>query len=286
MKRSIVLSLFFVLVFAFSACKSELPVDAPPPMPFSEKNLISEGKFVCAILANLTSRNKIYFQKEECFLKTPPSSLFHPVLALSALESGYLKEDQSLFFWDKTRHPYIRWQKDQNLRSALEYSVHWYFTKLWNEIGPEKGKPLLEKLGAFSNPVPFTRNSFWLDGSYTISPSEFADFLIRLQESPPPFRKKTIATVWDLLKRSPGSLSNASGSHDLPGDWNGVEEYRSDSAFHYTQEEANSWFWVSFQKTNTRWLLLTRVRAVGQPASPLEAAKLASKILQEESVLQ
>ncbi|AYV54726.1 penicillin binding protein transpeptidase domain-containing protein [Leptospira kmetyi] len=283
MKNSF-LSLVLILVWIFS-CKSDPVIPSLPPMPFSEKNLNGEGKFLCAILINQTARNKIYFQKDECFYKTPPSSLFHPYLALVALESGYLKEDQSLFFWDKTRHPYIRWQKDQNLKSALEYSVHWYFTKLWNDIGPEKGKPLLEKTGAFSNPVPSTRNSFWLDGSYNVSPSEFADLLIRLQEPAPPFRNKTISTVFNLLKRTPGSLSNASGSHDLTGDWNGVEDYKSDSAFHYTQDEANSWFWTSFQKSNVQWILLTRVRVVGQPSTPLEAAKLASKVLQEESIV-
>ncbi|MDI7155247.1 penicillin-binding transpeptidase domain-containing protein [Leptospira santarosai] len=275
--KTVITSVLFALWFCFCKIDSQ--------KSFSEKSLNGKSKFLCAILVNQTANNKTYFQKNECLHKTPPSSLFHFVLALVSVENGYLKENQSLFFWDKTRYPYIRWQKDQNLKSALEYSVHWYFTKLWNDIGPEKGKSLLEKIETFSAPVPFTQNSFWLDGSYTISPSEFVDFLIRLQEPPPPFRKKTIQTVFDLFKRTPGSLSNASGSHDLSGDWNGVEDYKSDSAFYYTQDETDSWFWVSFQKANVRWLLLTRVRVLGQPTGPLEAATLASQILREESIL-
>nr|WP_061248701.1 penicillin-binding transpeptidase domain-containing protein [Leptospira alstonii] len=279
MKKGVV---FILLVFWILSCKSEPSI---PSQSFSERSLNAEGKFLCAILIDQTANNRIYFQKDECSYKTPPSSLFHSVLALASVESGYLKADQSLFFWDKTRYPYIRWQKDQNLKSALEYSVQWYFTNLWNDIGPEKGKPLLERIGAFHSSVPSVRSSFWADGSYTISPSEFADFLIRLQESSPPFRKKTIQTVWNLLKRPPGSFSNASGSHDLTGDWNGAEDYKSDSAFYYTQDETHSWFWVSFQKADVRWLLLTRVRVLGQPKSPLEAAELASKILREESIV-
>ncbi|EMO46949.1 penicillin-binding transpeptidase domain-containing protein [Leptospira santarosai] len=275
--KTVITSVLFALWFCFCKIDSQ--------KSFSEKSLNGKGKFLCAILVNQTANNKTYFQKNECLHKTPPSSLFHFVLALVSVENGYLKENQSLFFWDKTRYPYIRWQKDQNLKSALEYSVHWYFTKLWNDIGPEKGKSLLEKIETFSAPVPFTQNSFWLDGSYTISPSEFVDFLIRLQEPPPPFRKKTIQIVFDLFKRTPGSLSNASGSHDLAGDWNGAEDYKSDSAFYYTQNETDSWFWVSFQKANVRWLLLTRVRVLGQPTGPLEAATLASQILREESIL-
>lgn len=254
-------------------------------MPFSEKSLKEEGRFVCAILVNLTTRTKVYFHKEECLHKTPPASLYHSILTLIALENGYLKEDQSLFYWDKTRHPYIRWQKDQNLKSALEYSVHWYFTKLWKDIGPEKGKQFLERLNDFSSPVPFSKSSFWLDGSFVVSPSEFADFLIRLQDPSPPFHKKTIQIVSRLLKRSPGTLSNASGSHDLPGDWSGSENYSSDSAFYYNQDEANSWFWTSFQKAEVSWLLLTRIRMKGHPALPLDAAKLGAQILQDEFVL-
>ncbi|WP_241686871.1 penicillin-binding transpeptidase domain-containing protein [Leptospira stimsonii] len=276
---------FFWIFFLLFSCKSEPSVLSLPPMPFSEKNLNWDGKSACAILVNLSARSKIYFQKEECSYKSPPASLFHTILALNALESGYLKEDQSLFFWDKTRHPYIRWQKDQNLRSALEYSVHWYFAKLWNDIGPEKGRQLLEKGNDFTSAVPMTRASFWLDGSYSVSPVEFVDYLIRLQESKPPFRKKTIQTVFGILKRESGSVSNASGNHDLPGNWNGIEEYKSDSAFYYNQEEANSWFWALFQKEGAQWLIFTRVRTTGQPAAPLEAAKLASKVLQEESLL-
>ncbi|AVQ13366.1 Penicillin-binding protein, transpeptidase domain protein [Leptospira santarosai] len=275
--KTVIASVLFALWFCFCKIDSQ--------KSFSEKSLNGKGKFLCAILVNQTANNKTYFQKNECLHKTPPSSLFHSVLALVSVENGYLKENQSFFFWDKTRYPYIRWQKDQNLKSALEYSVHWYFTKLWNDIGPEKGKPLLEKIETFPAPVPFTQNSFWLDGSYTISPSEFVDFLIRLQEPSPPFRKKTVQTVFDLFKRTPGSLSNASGSHDLAGDWSGVEDYKSDSAFYYTQDETDSWFWVSFQKENVRWLLLTRVRVLGQPTGPLEAATLASQILREESIL-
>ncbi|EMY77537.1 penicillin-binding protein, transpeptidase domain protein [Leptospira weilii serovar Ranarum str. ICFT] len=271
---------FILLVFGFLSCKSESSVSHKS---FSERSL--NDRFLCAILINQTANHGIYFQKDECSFKTPPSSLFHSVLALVSVENGYLKADQSFFFWDKTRYPYIRWQKDQNLKSALEYSVQWYFTKLWNDIGPERGKPLLEKIGSFHSSVPSAGNSFWSDGSYTISPLEFADFLIRLQDTSPPFRKKTIGIVWNLLKRSPGSLSNASGSHDLTGDWNGVEDYKSDSAFYYSQDETDSWFWVSFQKENVRWLLLTRVRVLGQPKNPLEAAELASKILREESIL-
>ncbi|WP_243399440.1 penicillin-binding transpeptidase domain-containing protein [Leptospira ellisii] len=274
-------------VAVFLVCRSEPSRSELSPMSFSEKKLGSEnGRFVCAILTNVTARNKIYFQKEECSYKTPPSSLYHPVLTLVALENGYLKEDQSLFFWDKTRYPYIRWQKDQNLGSALEYSVQWYFTKLWNDIGPEKGKQLLERAASFSDPVPPIRAAFWTDGSYSVSPSEFSDFLIRLQETPSRFRTKTIQSVWRYLKRNPGSVSNASGTHDLPGDWNGLQEFVSDSAFYSDKNETHSWFWASFQKSETNWLLLIRVRSVEGPAVPLEAAKLASKILQEESVLK
>lgn len=272
--------LIFLVILSFLSCKINSSNYILSTKSFSEKNLNGN---LCAILINQTTNNKIYFQKDECFYKTPPSSLFHPVLAFISVEGGYLKENQTLLFWDKTRYPYIRWQKDQNLKSALEYSVHWYFTNLWNDIGPEKGKSLLEKIGIFQ--IPNTRNSFWSDGSYTISPSEFADFLMRLQEISPPIRKKTIQTVWDLLKRTPGSYSNATGIHDLSGDWNGVEDYRSDSAFYYTQEETSSWFWVSFQKSNVRWLLLTRVRISGEVTNPLKAAELTSKILKDESII-
>nr|WP_246057289.1 penicillin-binding transpeptidase domain-containing protein [Leptospira gomenensis] len=270
-----------------SSCLGESYRSELPPMSFSEKKITAEeGKYVCAILTNVTARNKIYFQKEECSNKTPPSSLYHAVLALAALENGYLKEDQSLFFWDKTRYPYIRWQKDQNLGSAMEYSVQWYFTKLWNDIGPEKGKQLLERASSFSEPLPANRNTFWNDGSYVVSPSEFSDFLIRLQEPPSPFRKKTIQTVLRHLKRNPGSVSNASGTHDLPGEWNGLQDFVSDSAFYSDKNESHSWFWTSFQKAETNWLLLVRVRSVQGPAVPLEAAKFAAKILQEESLLK
>lgn len=64
-----------------------------------------------------------------------------------------------------------------------------------------------------------------------------------------------------------------------------MEDYRSDSAFYYTQEETSSWFWVSFQKSNIRWLLLTRVRISEQVTSPLKAAELVSKILKDESII-
>lgn len=112
--KTVITSVLFALWFCFCKIDSQ--------KSFSEKSLNGKGKFLCAILVNQTANNKTYFQKNECLHKTPPSSLFHFVLALVSVENGYLKENQSLFFWDKTRYPYIRWQKDQNLKSALEYS--------------------------------------------------------------------------------------------------------------------------------------------------------------------
>ncbi len=86
--------LIFLVILSFLSCKINSSNYILSTKSFSEKSLNGN---LCAILINQTTNNKIYFQKDECFYKTPPSSLFHPVLAFISVEGGYLKENQTLF---------------------------------------------------------------------------------------------------------------------------------------------------------------------------------------------
>lgn len=250
-------------------CSSKLDRESPK-IDKSEPGL--PGKKVCLILADLEEGILAKVGSKACSETAPAMYVFQPVLALAALESGSLKDAHSHSVWDKTKYPYIRWQKDQNLKSALENSSVWYFENLWKDLGAGKLKAWLSKVGLPNSVSSDPNRTFWMDGGYVWTAEEFFLFLGKLFSKDLEVRSKNVGTILEGLNRVPGEVKNPTGSHILSGNWERTGTFYSDSGTGYAGERSVSWYWFYWKKERKALLFLSRVESASETLFPLEAA--------------
>lgn len=103
-----------------------------------------EGSFVLYDLKDDTW--KIY-DMEQATLRTSPNSTYKIYDALFGLEEGIISPDNSFMSWNGTDYPFEAWNMDQNLHSAMQSSVNWYFQKIDEQLGLPVFQNYIRKIG-------------------------------------------------------------------------------------------------------------------------------------------
>lgn len=119
-----------------------------------------------------------------------PCSTFKITNSLIALESGIARDENYMIAYDSlkiprkpwwdTKEPFNHWGQDQTMRSAIRYSVVWYYQELARRIGEDKMTTFLNKINYGNNDISSGLDNFWLCGSLTISAEEQVEFLKKL----------------------------------------------------------------------------------------------------------
>ena len=91
-----------------------------------------EGSFV---LYDLNGDTWNVYDMEQATLRTAPNSTYKIYDALFGLEEGVIAPDDSFMAWDGTNHPFEAWNRNQDLFSAMQSSVNWYFEEIDRQIG-------------------------------------------------------------------------------------------------------------------------------------------------------
>ncbi|GBF38578.1 penicillin-binding transpeptidase domain-containing protein [Leptospira johnsonii] len=269
----------FSLAVLLLSCSVKTGTDSPTVQ--KEELNLSDRK-VCLFLAEMEEGTLLKVGEDNCKKTSPSMYVFQPVLALAALELGTLKDPHGYFPWDKTKFPYIRWQKEQNLRTSLESSTVWYFQKIWMDTGNTKLKTWLSSVG-LPTTVPFEPSrSFWMDGGYSWTAEEFYLFLWKLFNGELGVRKKNLNSVLEGLERNPGEIKNPTGTHKLDGNFGNYSGFYSDSATGYAHGRSVSWYWFFWKGPKRSYLFLSRIESEAETLSPLEAAKFGMEYLREK----
>lgn len=272
--------IFLHILFLIS-CSSGAGTESPS-MRTSE--ISGSDKKVCILLADLEEGILFKAGSNFCRETSPVMYAFQPVLALAALETGTWKDPQGSYPWDKTKYPYIRWQKDQNLRSSLDHSVVWYFQKIWNDTGALKLKTWLSKVGLPTDLPSDSNRVFWMDGGYVWTPEEFFSFLWKFFSKDLEIRPKNRSAVLEGLSRNPGEIRNPSGIHFIRGPWGNAKEFYSDSGTGYGAGRSVSWYWFLWKKERKTFLFLSKVESASETLPPLEAAEFGTNYLRENGL--
>ncbi|EQA37701.1 penicillin-binding protein, transpeptidase domain protein [Leptospira inadai serovar Lyme str. 10] len=272
---------FFILTefFLFLSCGTRKEIS--PPV---EKLAEVPGRKICLIFSELETDETLLVNPKDCKRDLPPLHLFHPMIALAALEIGTLKEPDALYKWDKTKYPYIRWQKDQNLRTALASSTVWYFQKLLTETA---GFKIQNWLAGTDLPKPSTLESgraFWMDGDYALNGEELFFFLKKLVTRKLSVREKNSSMILSGLERTPGEVSNSTGIHRLAGNWGNAEKFYSDSGSAYSAGRSISLFWFYWKFPDKSFLFLSRIESESETLPPLEAARYGTEFLRANGI--
>lgn len=101
--------------------------------------------------------------------------------------------------WDGVERITAPWNRDHNLRSAMKYSVDWYFQELARRIGTPAMMRWLDVLEYGDRRVGDSVDSFWLEGPLSISAAEELDFVDRLVRGGLPVSKQSMSLVRSIV---------------------------------------------------------------------------------------
>ncbi|ASN06395.1 BlaR1 family beta-lactam sensor/signal transducer [Virgibacillus necropolis] len=212
--ESKLLKLKSILIFMLLAgvVVSQIPIVSAMPygddrINFEKKRTVYEdlsaffngydGSFV---LYNLQEAQYHIYNKDKSTLRVSPNSTYKIYSALFALESGVIKRHQTSMKWDGKTYPYKIWNQNQNLFTAMENSVTWYFQRLDKKIQMENIQAYLDKINYGNQNVSGGIEDYWLESSLKISPIEQVQLLKDFYTNQFGLDKKNVQLIKDVIK--------------------------------------------------------------------------------------
>lgn len=179
------------------------------------------GRQACFLLYNLTKdRYEVTYGGAVCDMQISPASTFKIPNSLIGLDSGILKDENTLYKWDGGKQTIKEHEQDHTLASAVKYSVVWYFQRVAEQVGENRYHQYLKKLDYGNQDISGGLTTFWLSSSLKISPKEQITFLAKLYRNQLPVSKHALDTVKKILVLESSDntvLSGKTGSASVDG---------------------------------------------------------------------
>lgn len=131
--------------------------------------------------------------------RVSPDSTFKIYDALFALEENIITPQNSGLSWDQQIYPFAQWNQDQDLTSAMQASVNWYFHELNAKMGDSVLRNYIQNIGYGNQDLSADLSSFWLESSLKISAVEQVELLVRLYQNDLAFSADNMQAVRDAL---------------------------------------------------------------------------------------
>ena len=177
-----------------------------------------DGSFV---LFDTASDKWTVYNKDLAGTRVSPDSTYKIYDALLGLESGIITPEDSLIKWDGKTYPFDSWMADQNLESAMQNSVNWYFQFIDNSLDKHSIDTYIRTIGYGNEDLSAGPASYWLESSLKISPYEQVSILRDFYDNTFGFSPENIQAVKDamLLSSGPGgSLYGKTGTGQVEGE--------------------------------------------------------------------
>ncbi|MEH7017890.1 MULTISPECIES: BlaR1 family beta-lactam sensor/signal transducer [Bacillus] len=176
-----------------------------------------EGSFV---LYDHSAKQYRIYNEEKSTLRVSPDSTYKIYSALFALESNVISPEESTLSWDGTEQPYDAWNMDQDVSSALQKSVNWYFQELDRRTGLETIQSNLQDINYGNSNVSGGLGEFWHESSLKISPVEQVQLLQAFYYNQLGYKEMNIQAVKEALlleKNEEARLSGKTGTGTVNG---------------------------------------------------------------------
>ncbi len=151
-----------------------------------------EGSFV---LYDMNNDAWNIYDMDHATLRTAPNSTYKIYDALFGLEKGIIKPGNSVMAWNGADYPFEAWNADQNLSSAMQSSVNWYFEEIDKQLGGTAIQDYIRKIGYGNEIVNANLSSYWMQGTLKISPVEQVELLTALYNNQFDFAPENINAV-------------------------------------------------------------------------------------------
>ena len=259
-----------VFALSFALIAASLPavsVNAVEP-----KDSGTEGNYIAADMSEYFDGHEgsfvLYDSAEDVYTiyneklsgeRVSPDSTYKIFSALAALESGTISPTDSHMAWDGEENFFDKWNRDQDLETAMKNSVNWYFDRL-NEEDMESLKAVFSAFD-YGNEKTNGEN-FWMEGSLKISPKEQVDALKELYFNEHGFDSENIEAVKDAIRLSDGFYGKT-GSGMVNG------------------RNVNGWFVGFAEGEGNVWFFALNIR----DAAGADAANAAMDILKDKGLI-
>ena len=201
MKR-VIFCMSFILIALLQACTvNNVRTDDSLKKYFDEKQVT--GTF--GMFDN--SRGQFTIYDLEKFKKPySPASTFKIVHSLIALQTGRVLDDSSIIKWDGISRWNAEWNQDLSLYRAFRVSAVPHFQSVARLIGKDTMQFWLDSLKYGNMKMGLRADSFWLDGSLTITPDEQLGLVKRLYFRQLPFRASVQESVKKMMIQENNSV--------------------------------------------------------------------------------
>ena len=141
-----------------------------------------------------------------------PASTFKIPNTLIALETGVLRDENTVLKWNGEQHWNENWNKDLTLKEAFHASCVPCYQEIARKIGVERMNKYLK---SFDYPEMFVDSSnidmFWLNGKGRITPMEQITFLKTFNEGGLPMKAETYTKAKKIFIREENKNYTLSG---------------------------------------------------------------------------
>ena len=215
---------------------------------------------------------KIY-DMEHATLRTSPNSTYKIYAALFGLEEGVIAPDDSFMAWDGTDYPFEAWNRNQDLLSAMQSSVNWYFEAIDRQIGSSAIQDYIHKIGYGNETVNANLASYWMQGELEISPIEQVELLTALHNNHFGFAPENVNAV----KESICIFSPESSSSE------GKNFYGKTGTGRVDGQNVNAWFVGYVETSDNTYFFATNIQAP-ENATGSKAAEISLSVLSDMGI--
>ena len=213
-------------------------------------------------------KDKYYiYNEKESRKRYSPDSTYKIYLALFGLDRHIISDKNSRMSWNHNHYPFDSWNKDQDLNTAIQNSVNWYFERISNQLSKNYTSDQLKQLN-YGNKNLGSYKAYWLEDSLKISNLEQVIVLKNMMEQNNHFsknEKKQLSSSLLIRKNENYALYGKTGTGIVNGKYN------------------NGWF-VGYVITNhDKYYFSTHLS--DEKASGENAKFINEKILKEMGVL-
>lgn len=187
--------IFFYFIFGSSLVAAESLSENSDWNGFFNKASVKGVFVLCKSTAEKCTTNDVV-RANTLFL---PASTFKIPNALIALEAGVIKSPDQVFKWDGAPRAMKQWERDFNLRGAIQNSVVPIFQKLAVSIGQKRMQSYVHQFKYGNENIDGGLDHFWLDGALRISAVQQVEFLERLNKNKLPASSYNQLIVKDAL---------------------------------------------------------------------------------------
>ena len=224
-----------------------------------------EGSFV---LYDLNGDTWNIYDMEQATLRTAPDSTYKIYDALFGLEEGVIAPNDSFMAWNETDYPFEAWNADQDLYSAMQSSVNWYFQEIDKQIGSSAIQGYIQKIGYGNENISADLSSYWMQGTLKISPVEQVELLTALHNNNFDFAPENVKAVKNaicLFSSEGKNLYGKTGTGRVDG------------------QDVNGWFVGLLEAAGNTYFFATNIQAA-ENATGNKASEISLSILSDMGI--